>query len=155
MNMDYSNIMNIYNGINLENEPEDYYLIDFTKEDIMSREIFEDILYVLLNLILANTIVKYVKKINLKDISSEDFFSKIHLLMDKHYLKYKDEYKYLIILRKFSINNYMSDHSVEMMSFHNLSEFEKEKLDKKYTAELRKLNTVFYKYYLEYMEKKV
>lgn len=149
--MDYSRTLYIHYGWKSEEiDPEDYYFADFTKEDIMSREIFEDILYVLLNLILANSIIKYVKKTNLEDISSKDFFDKISLLMDKHYLKYKDEYKYLIKLRKFAISNYMSYDLVKKMSFSDLNKFEKEKLDKKYFAELKKLNPELHKKLEEY-----
>jgi hypothetical protein len=92
----------------------------------MYREIFEDILYVLLNLILANDIIKYIKNINLSKISSEDFYNEISLIINKHYLNYKDEYKFLIKLRKFSIDNYISTDSLKFLysRWHELKEEE-------------------------------
>lgn len=91
------------------------YLLDFKLEDFMYREIFEDISYVLLNLILANNIVKYIENIDLNCISSEDFFNEIYLIVNKHYLNYKDEYKLLNKLRKFAINNYVSTYILEKL----------------------------------------
>lgn len=38
------------------------FLMDYTIEENMFREVYEDIVYVLLNLILADTINKYIKK---------------------------------------------------------------------------------------------
>lgn len=91
------------------------YLVDFKEEHFMCREIFEDILYVLLNLILANVIIKYIKNININNISSEDFYNEISLIINKHYLNYNDEYKFLIKLRKFSIDNYITTDSLEFL----------------------------------------
>lgn len=106
------------------------YLIDFLLEDFMFREIFEDILYVLLNLILADYIVRYIENINLNSISSENFFNEISLIVDKHYLNYKDEYKLLNKLRKFTINNYVSTYTLEEL-YNNGCELEKKLIEKK------------------------
>jgi hypothetical protein len=96
----------------------------------MFREIFEDILYVLLNLILADYIVRYIENINLNSISSENFFNEISLIVDKHYLNYKDEYKLLNKLRKFTINNYVSTYTLEEL-YNNGCELEKKLIEKK------------------------
>lgn len=45
--------------------------------------------------------------------SEKDFFNEISLIVDKHYLNYKDEYILLNKLRKFSINNYVSTDTLE------------------------------------------
>jgi hypothetical protein len=96
----------------------------------MFREIFEDILYVLLNLILADYIVKYIENINLNSMSSEkSFFNEISLV-DKHYLNYKDEYILLNKLRKFSVNNYVSTDTLEEL-YNKGCEIEKKLIEKK------------------------
>lgn len=55
-------------------------MVNFTSPNIMYREILEDLTYVSLNLILAKTILDFIHTIDLNNVNSEEFFSKIKLL---------------------------------------------------------------------------
>lgn len=83
------------------------YLVDHNIEANMARETFEDLLYVLLNLILAYEIIKYINEINLNDINSEVFWSNISEIINKQFLIYGDDYEFMDNLRRFAINNYL------------------------------------------------
>lgn len=87
----------------------DKYIPDFTLDDIMLREILEDLTYVLLNLILAKTIIDFIHaEIDLNNTSSDMFFQKIETIIAKHYSDYTDEYKLLSSLRRFLVDNHRS-----------------------------------------------
>lgn len=85
------------------------YLIDYTLDHNMLREIMEDYTYVLLNLILANTIINYMNKLDLYSINSVEFFKEIQLIIDNHYLSYSKGYDLLYELRMFSANNFLTE----------------------------------------------
>jgi len=88
---------------------DEIYLIDFTLDHTMLREIMEDYTYVLLNLILANTIINYMDKLDLYSLNSDEFFKEIKLIIDNHYLSYSKGYDLLYELRMFSANNFLTE----------------------------------------------
>ena len=75
-----------------------HYIKDFTLygENPMLRELLEDILYVMLNLILAKKITA-----NLANTSLED-------CIKSHYVEYSEGYSYLKAIRMYNLNNYTS-----------------------------------------------
>ena len=95
---------------------EGVYLIDYTLDDNMSREIMEDYCYVLLNLILANTIINYMNKFDLYSLNSKDFFKEIQSIIDNHYLSYSKGYDLLFELRMFLANNHITEHMFSKIS---------------------------------------
>lgn len=116
LDMDRTHILNIIYGKIPGVGDSCRYIVDLSEENYMTREVFEDILYVLLNLILANSINKYIENVNLEKIDSENFFNDISVIVNDHYLKYKNEYRYILKLRNFAINNWMDFDSIKTMS---------------------------------------
>lgn len=84
------------------------FMVDFTSPNIMYREILEDLTYVSLNLILAKTILDFIHTIDLNNVNSEEFFSKIKSIIANHYLDYADGYLLLSELRKYTANHFIS-----------------------------------------------
>lgn len=81
------------------------YIIDFFADmDKLSREIYEDYLYITLNLILANTILKN-SNLNLNLNNEKEFFDILESIIKIHCDKYADQYKCLSDLRIYSSNN--------------------------------------------------
>ena len=70
------------------------------------REIYEDIIYVLLNIMLAYRILNSFE-VN-EGINSEKFFTILTEIIREHYIHYGEEYKYLDDLRWDRINHYYS-----------------------------------------------
>ena len=70
------------------------------------REVFEDITYVGLNLILAHNILNSFERI--ESISEDEFFNLLTNIIKEHYILYSKEYKFLKDLRLYKINNYYS-----------------------------------------------
>lgn len=93
------------------------YLIDYTLDHVMFREIVEDSLYVFLNLILAKSIIDYINNnIYLENISSEEFFPKMEVIIKNHYEEYNEAYILLQEVREFYINNYVSTKTLKEVS---------------------------------------
>jgi len=103
------------------------YLIDYTLDENMSREVYEDLVYVLLNLVLAKTINEHIEKLDINNISTEKFFDDIYKIIEAHHLKHSSEYKLLFELRKFSIDNLMSTYTLESMYYNTPEGKEKAK----------------------------
>ena len=95
-------------------EPLEYFLkkdesfiVDFyTNKFAFKREIFEDITYVALNLILAHNIINSFERID--NISEDEFFNLLTNIIKEHYILYSKEYKFLKDLRLYKINHYFS-----------------------------------------------
>ena len=93
------------------------YIRDFTIKDVISRELYEDILYILLNLLLANKIIG--------NIALENSFNNENNFMDilkdtikDHYedVENKEGYSCLKDLRWYSVNNYLTEYHIKMIS---------------------------------------
>nr|WDW20868.1 NADH dehydrogenase subunit 5 [Valsa mali var. pyri (nom. inval.)] len=80
------------------------YIVDFYSNKIaFYREIYEDISYVMLNIILGKTIID--SSIMDEFRSSDEFFIILTEIIREHYNEYREEYKYLDDLRRYSINH--------------------------------------------------
>jgi hypothetical protein len=75
--------------------------------DSLNREISEDILYVLLNILLAKSILTNTKVNNYIN-NDKLFFKELEFIISKHYKKYNVEYECLYDLRKYNCYNFMS-----------------------------------------------
>lgn len=85
----------------------DSYIVDFFSNKLaFKREIYEDILYVLLNIMLGHRIINSFE-VN-EGINSEKFFTMLTEIIREHYIHYSEEYKYLEDLRWYRINHYYS-----------------------------------------------
>ena len=83
------------------------YIVDFYANKLaFKREIYEDFMYVLLNIILAYRIINSFE-IN-EGINSDKFFTILTEIMKEHYIDYSNEYKYLHDLRWYRINHYFT-----------------------------------------------
>lgn len=83
------------------------YIVDFYANKLaFKREIYEDFMYVLLNIILAYRIINSFK-VN-EGINSDKFFTILTDIMKEHYIYYSNEYKYLHDLRWYRINHYFT-----------------------------------------------
>jgi hemerythrin len=80
------------------------------------REIYEDIIYVLLNIMLAYKILNSFE-IN-EGVNSEKFFTILTEIIREHYIHYSEEYKYLDDLRWYRINHYYS--TTQLLEIYNL-----------------------------------
>ena len=81
--------------------------IPFLDSESLYREISEDLLYVLLNILLARSVLNNID-IN-KYINKDQLFNKkLEAILVKHYKKYKDEYSCLYKLREYICYNFMS-----------------------------------------------
>lgn len=79
------------------------------------REVFEDITYVGLNLILAHNILNFFERI--ESISEDEFFNLLTNIIKEHYIVYSKEFKFLKDLRLYRINNYYS--TKEILGIYN------------------------------------
>ena len=84
----------------------------------MLRELLEDILYVQLNLILAQKIVETLANIDLESLDRGSIDSKISIIIADHCLEYAEGYKYLDLLRMYALNNYTSETMLKMQADH-------------------------------------
>lgn len=75
--------------------------------DYINREIAEDILYVLLNILLAKSILTKTKVNNYIN-NDKLFFKELEAIISKHYIKYNIEYQCLYSLRRYKCYNFMS-----------------------------------------------
>ncbi len=79
------------------------------------REIYEDILYVLLNIMLAYRILNSFE-VN-EGINSEKFLTILTEIIREHYIHYSEEYKYLDDLRWYRINHHFS--TTQLLEIYN------------------------------------
>lgn len=94
-----------FQGFKLESQR---FLIDYTIDrDSLYREVCEDYLYVLLNIILANSIINN-SELKLSINNEKLFFDLLKSIIKLHYDEYKKEYICLNELRKFSSNYSLS-----------------------------------------------
>lgn len=82
------------------------YVKDFTLkgENPMYREVLEDVLYVMLNLILAKKILEASANTSIEDS------------IKSHYEEYSEGYSYLKAIRMYNLNNYISTDLLKMIS---------------------------------------
>lgn len=87
---------------------ENSYSLNFFEDgDAIKREIFEDLLYVLLNIVLAKSIVDSIN-INSYINNEAEFYSKLESNLKVHYENNKEGYKCLNKLRVYFSNNYLT-----------------------------------------------
>lgn len=89
-------------------EFEKYYIKNFDSDKVMLREIYEDILYVQLNLLLAIKIATYLDNSYIKDKRDFNLISltkDIIKLIDAHKKYYSNAYQCLQNLREQDINS--------------------------------------------------
>ena len=85
------------------------FILDmYSNKFIFKREVFEDISYVALNLILGHSIINAFENIDINSISEDEFFNILKDIISKHYIIYSKQYEYLNKLRLYRINNYYS-----------------------------------------------
>lgn len=83
--------------------------------DCINREISEDILYVLLNILLGKSILTN-PELN-KNINNDKlFFNILEAIITKHYQKYSIEYQCLYDLRKYKLYNFMSLNQLNLIN---------------------------------------
>ena len=87
----------------------------YTNKLAFKREVFEDITYVGLNLILAHNILNSFERI--ESISEDEFFNLLTNIIKEHYIVYSKEFKFLKDLRLYRINNYYS--TKEILGIYN------------------------------------
>lgn len=93
------------------------YIRDFTVDlDHLYTEICEDFLYVMLNIILAKTIINEVNINDYVGSSESEFDSKIKSIMNLHHQKYEEYYTCLNSIRISYIENYMSESNLKDFS---------------------------------------
>jgi hypothetical protein len=86
------------------------YIPDFTSKDSFYNELYEDLLYLSLNIILANDILKSVK---LNNVNEEEFFVLLGDITQKHYNEYKESYNCLNLLRISGSNSFLSKYQLD------------------------------------------
>lgn len=94
-------------------ENKNKYIVDFTIFDNIYRELSEDLIYILLNLILANNILgnyKLEESLN----NENQFFKILENIIQDHYIEYKERYIYLNNLRWYICNNYLSIYDLKI-----------------------------------------
>ena len=86
--------------------------MDFTiDKDHLYREICEDFLYVMLNIILAKTIIE---KFNLNSVNCDaEFYSNMESIIKVHYLNHEEGYICLNSIRKFVAENFMTEYHLK------------------------------------------
>lgn len=85
------------------------FIVDmYSSKLAFKREVFEDITYVALNLILAHSIINSFDKIEINSISEDKFFYILKEIIREHYIVYAKQYQYLNNLRLYRINHYYS-----------------------------------------------
>lgn len=101
----------INNTLGLLNN-KDVYIRDFYVNDIIYRELCEDILYILLNLLLADKIIGNEALVNSLD-NDNKFFEILKGIIKDHYDKNKEGYDTLKNLRVYSCNNYLTAYQIK------------------------------------------
>jgi hypothetical protein len=93
----------------------DCYMKNFTNNEVISRELYEDFLYILLNLKLSNKIIgNKVLEALIDDYPK--FYSVLTNIIKDHYDENLEGYKCLNNLRWFTLNNYLSSKQIEIIS---------------------------------------
>lgn len=106
------------NGLSLDSfDKKNSYILDFTLNDVMYRELSEDFLYILLNLLLAN---KIIGNIGLENSLKNDnkFFDILKDIIKDHYddAENKDGYSCLKNLRWYAVNNYSTEYKIKELA---------------------------------------
>lgn len=85
------------------------FILDFTDKDNLYREVCEDYLYVLLNILLANSIINNLDlKFQLSIKDQNLFFDILKSIIELHYKEFKKGYMCLNELRKYTGNYCLS-----------------------------------------------
>ena len=93
-------------------DQKDVYIRDFYVYDIIYRELCEDILYILLNLLLADKIIGNEALVNSLD-NDHKFFEILTGIIKNHYDQNKEGYETLKNLRLFTCNNYLTTQQIK------------------------------------------
>jgi hypothetical protein len=102
------------NNFSLDNNDKDQYIIDFSLKVNIYREISEDLLYIILNLLLAIEIIG--NKNLIKSLGNEELFLKnLKIILEKNYSKNIEGYNCLYNLRWLACNNYLSKNNIESL----------------------------------------
>ncbi len=91
-----------------------FYIIDFTVNENIYRELNEDMLYILLHLILADKILgnnDLSKSLN----NNQKFFDILTNIIQDHYDQNKEGYKCLEYLRWYTCNNFLSVDQIKFL----------------------------------------
>lgn len=88
------------------------YISDFKVNDIIYRELCEDLLYIILNLLLANKIIGNEVLENSLD-NNDRFFEILKGIIKNHYDQNKDGYVCLKNLRRYYCDNYFSSDQIK------------------------------------------
>lgn len=98
-------------------DQKNFYIIDFTLKDVISRELYEDMLYILLNLLLANKIIGNIALENSLN-NKNNFFDILKDIIKDHYedAENKDGYYSLKSLRWYTVNNYLTEYQIKEIS---------------------------------------
>lgn len=93
------------------------YIKDFTLNDVIYRELCEDLLYILLNLLLANKIIGNKDLLN-SLYNDNKFFDVLNDIIKDHYedAENKDGYSCLKNLRWYTLNNYLTEYQIKKIS---------------------------------------
>jgi hypothetical protein len=92
----------------------DLFIKDFYVYDIIYRELCEDILYILLNLLLADKIIGNEALVNTLD-NDNKFFDILEGIIKNHYDQNKKGYETLRDLRLFACNNYLTANHIKRL----------------------------------------
>ena len=93
-------------------DQKDAFIWDFYVYDIFYRELYEDILYILLNLLLADKIVGNEALVNSLD-NDHKFFEILTGIIKNYYDQNKEGYETLKNLRLFTCNNYLTTQQIK------------------------------------------
>jgi hypothetical protein len=106
----FTSVLNLEPG----NMDENIYILDFTLNDVITRELYEDILYILLNLLLANKIIGNISLENSLN-NNNKFFDILKDIIKDHYADpvNKDGYSCLKNLRWYKVNNYYTEYHIK------------------------------------------
>ncbi len=93
------------------------HVSDFTLNDVIYRVLCEDLLYILLNLLLANKIIGNIGLLNSLD-NDNKFFDILKDIIKDHYAdaENKDGYSCLKSLRWYIVNNYLTEYQIKQTS---------------------------------------
>ena len=88
------------------------YIRDYNVNDIIYRELCEDILFILLNLLLADKIIGSEALENSLD-NNDKFFDNLKGIIEDHYCQNRYGYECLKNLRWYTCNNHLSTYQIE------------------------------------------
>ena len=97
-------------------EDKNKYIQDFTLDNVIYRELCDDFLYILLNLLLANKIIGNIALENSLNNDNKYFYILKDIIKDD-YAENKDGYSWLKSLRRYKINNYLSEYQIKDIEF--------------------------------------